>query len=588
MQSQEPWYTKQLRESQGGVGISDAALSGSGGGSYRPDMYQYGGDTLMGALVPMQRRILSPETQSREFIGFDESGVPQYDIVQIPAQLGQPERGPGLARRAVGMVRNLASDPAALLGGIGDAIQGQSRAATAGGQYFDEASGRLVEFDPLTAFVGGAPAGISAVARALPGEVMLGSFGSAMKEYPRSVVPNVAVGQTISERFPTAVKATENPLTGMLRVDMEALSRSPDQVSKLAETVQPYTPTMGLTSPEQILDTMKNTSVENLRFIYDQMPPQIRQEAKLWYEGANRLANESASRYGISREAAAGVYASLSPQKDWYQNVSLGDRIFDIYFNNSSLPFNDDLYRVGLSKLKNPDHLAALKNIRNKPLAAITDPVERAIWVRMFDEANNPRAFSIVSPRGERLGSQTVSGGDDRKVAWGSFNEIQKALSVLENPSIENISTQMGLQHKVRNFYNNIVNPFDPLSITADTHAVAAALMQPLGGSAAPVAHNLGGAASSALTGVRGTYPIYADAYRDFASQTGILPREAQSIAWEGVRGLFSPEQKRNKGLVDIVNRLMLEQRQGNMTQRQMQDAILNEAGGISVPDWAR
>jgi hypothetical protein len=456
------------------------------------------------------------------------------------------------------------------------------------------ASGREVSLDDTvnTAMaLGGmnAPAGIATAAAAAPGEVVLGSFGSAVKQFPQqSVVPNVVVGQTISERFPTAVAATENPLTGMLRVDMESMSRSPDQVRKLAETVQPYTPTMGMTSPEQILNTMKNTSVENLRFIYDQMPPQIRQEAKLWYEGANRLANESASRYGISREAAAGVYASLSPQKDWYQNVSLGDRIFDIYFNNANTPFNDDLYKVGLSKLKNPDQLVALKNIRNKTLSEITDPVERAIWVRMFDEANNPRAFSIVSPRGERLGSQSTGSGDDRKVAWGSFNEIQKALSVLDNPSIENISTQMGLQHKVRNFYNNIVNPFDPLSVTADTHAVAAALMQPLGGSAVPVAHNLGGAASSALTGVRGTYPIYADAYRDFATQAGILPREAQSIAWEGVRGLFSPEQKRNKGFVDIVNRMMLEQRQGNMTQRQMQDAILNEAGGINVPDWAK
>jgi hypothetical protein len=429
-------------------------------------------------------------------------------------------------------------------------------------------------------------AGIKAVGNAAEGASNIaGSLPSASQS---SAVPNVVTGQTISERFPTAKGATENPLTEMLRVDINTLMRSPEQTEKIARTVQPYTPTFGMRSPEKIIETMKNTSVDNLRFLYEQMPPEIRQEAALWYEGANRIANESAQKYGIPREAAAGVYAALSPQKDWYQNVSLGDRIFDIYFNKRDIPFDDMAYRTGLERLKNNDQIEALNKIRGKRLADITDPVERAIWVRMFDEAYNPRSFNIVSPRGDRLGLQVTGAGEPRKVAWGSFGEIAKAMNVLDNPNMDNISTQMGLQHKVRNFYNNIVNPFDPLSITADTHAVAAALLQPLGGSALPVAHNLGGAASNALTGVSGTYPIYADAYREFARQKGILPRAGQSIGWEGVRGLFTPEQKRNKQFIDVVNDLMLEQRRGKMTQRQLQDAILNEAGGINVPDWAK
>ena len=84
---------------------------------------------------------------------------------------------------------------------------------------------------------------------------------------------------------------------------------------------------------------------------------------------------------------------------------------------------------------------------------------------------------------------------------------------MIENPTIENISAQMGQQHKVRNFYNNIVDPMYAQNnpsigdITADTHAVAADLMKPLGGSALEVTHNFGGAgsASSALSGAQGT-----------------------------------------------------------------------------------
>lgn len=126
-------------------------------------------------------------------------------------------------------------------------------------------------------------AGIKAVGNAAEGASNIaGSLPSASQS---SAVPNVVTGQTISERFPTAKGATENPLTEMLRVDINTLMRSPEQTEKIARTVQPYTPTFGMRSPEKIIETMKNTSVDNLRFLYEQMPPEIRQEAALWYEG---------------------------------------------------------------------------------------------------------------------------------------------------------------------------------------------------------------------------------------------------------------------------------------------------------------
>src|SRR5262249_25727890 len=115
------------------------------------------------------------------------------------------------------------------------------------------------------------------------------------------------------------------------------------------------------------------------------------------------------------------------------------------------------------------------------------------------------------------------------------------------------ISQLMGERHKVRNFYGNILDPYSERGeVTIDTHAVAAALMRPLAQSDAEVLHNFKtsqqtgkkpenwvGAKGSALTGVHGTYGIYADAYREAAAELGILPRELQSITWEGVRGLF-------------------------------------------------
>ena len=117
-----------------------------------------------------------------------------------------------------------------------------------------------------------------------------------------------------------------------------------------------------------------------------------------------------------------------------------------------------------------------------------------------------------------------------------------KAIRIIKDGSRENISSNLGDRHKVRSFYNNILNPMsDRGDVTIDTHAVAAGLLQPLGGSAPEVSHNLGTMGdTSAITGVMGSYGILADAYREAAAEVGILPREMQSITWEAVRGLFA------------------------------------------------
>jgi hypothetical protein len=402
--------------------------------------------------------------------------------------------------------------------------------------------------------------------------------------------PNLLEGRVISERFPTAVNARENPITEFLSADINALKTDPSQTQKIADTMSRYPNYQGSSSsPDEVINAMKEHSISNLQFLYNQMPPEIRQRSAQWYDGANRKTNELASTYGVNNEAVAGVIASMSPQKDWYQNVGLGERVLDIYTNRAGHVFDNDMVRTAYAKLEGKaDHLSALNRIKGMRLSDIQDPVERAIFIRMFDETYNPRSYNIYSPEGDKLGLYMTGKGEPRSIAWGSFGEIAKAVRVLDNPSIENISNQMGLQHKVRNFYNNIIAPSNPSSITADTHAVAAALLRPLGGSAEEVSHNLGSAAGSAASGIRGTYPVFADSYREFARSNQLLPRQAQSIAWEGARGLFSPEQKRNKALLGGINDIMQEFKTGKITQRGMQDAILNEAGGVNLPDWAR
>ena len=109
----------------------------------------------------------------------------------------------------------------------------------------------------------------------------------------------------------------------------------------------------------------------------------------------------------------------------------------------------------------------------------------------------------------------------------------------------------MGGEHKVRNFYNNLVDPDgEDGDVTIDSHALAASWMRYL---ALPAKlHGLGlgpakgkqpkgwkGAIANTGAGTSGTYAIYADAYRELAEEVGMLPDELQAVVWVVKRNAF-------------------------------------------------
>jgi LysM repeat protein len=338
--------------------------------------------------------------------------------------------------------------------------------------------------------------------------------------------------------------------------------------------------------------------VDNLRWLYNQVPEDIRQRSKLWYDGARKIASQDwVRRYGTPDTVNAGVMAVLSPQKDWFMNVHLAERVIDIMKNNQDAVWDKAMTRyartVDSEAYQDPDAIKAIRFIKGKRLSELTDPYHKALFVRTWDEAHSPRGYQVVSPEGNPTGWKMNDDQKTRaKAAWNSFDQIAKAISIIEDPSQRNIDDQLGNEHKVRNFYNNIINPNSTRGhVTIDTHAVAAALLRAFSGESLPVKHNFGsgkGSSSSKYSGSNGTYGLYAEAYRRLANELGILPREVQSITWEAVRGLFPDTFKdgENGPNTNAIEDIWRNYHEGRITLDEARQQIYDRADGIDEPDW--
>ena len=408
----------------------------------------------------------------------------------------------------------------------------------------------------------------------------------------------------VSQRVPTAVKATEDPITQNLSINLDTMKRNPKAFARnvsLVENYPNFKPDDQNQTPEEKAKAFEDHVVRNLLWLFDRVPADVRDRSKQWYVGARKIAERTAEQYGMTDRQAAGVLAVLSPQKDWFQNVSLAERTTNIFKTKQNFragkKMNDTAERI----FAGDKYEWTRQLIRGKTLAELNgmNSPERlgamAMWVRVYDETFNPRSYASVTPEGEMSDPVLTGSGNEAKVAWGSLTEIAKGITIIESGSRENISENVGGAHKVRNFFNNILAPNAPHGdVTIDTHAVAAALLRPLAGASIEVAHGLGtspgkgqpGAADDSINGTRGLYGLYADAYRRAATERGVLPREMQSITWEAVRGLFTPVFKRNRKSVAAADQIWYDYRSGNITEEQAREQIEQLAGGVRNPSW--
>jgi len=432
----------------------------------------------------------------------------------------------------------------------------------------------------------------------------------------------------VSTRLPFAKGLTEDPHAAQPPhiVGLDSYKQGQTQVeANAARMLKNYSDTVrfdGATDPHEVHEKFINHLRDNILHIWDSVPKAIRERSKLWYVGANKLAHDWAGELGHTPQQVAGVMAALSPRMDWFKNVAQARRLLDFHRDysaggaNADHTFSPEAEAAGRSliertraKLDNPnikpkdaDKVAnnvqtmtdALGNIAGKRFQDVTDPYERALWARFHDDAHADTSHRALSPEGDFLGDTLRNkNGSPTLSKYVTTNGIQKALEIIRDGELSNISRNLGDAHKVRNFYNNIVAPHSKWGdLTNDTHAIAAGLMKPLGQSDWQVLEGLGnGGTSNAATGSLGFYPIYAEAYRRAATLRKALPREMQSVTWEGLRGIFDPSQKRNPALEKQVDQIWRDYAEGRIDAKAARRAVygaagLDPKGAPRAPTW--
>jgi hypothetical protein len=400
------------------------------------------------------------------------------------------------------------------------------------------------------------------------------------KSQPSMVLVGKQAGKDVDlYSGPASIEDLRSVKPGMYISRAEALSESALVPGKTRSYPSTASTEAKLKWADNVYKKAKETVVSNILDIHDSIDPAIRDISKLWYDGANIIAQELSKLYNTSLEQSSAVIATQSPQKPWYDNVHLAHFIMDFYANNKDKVMDQGMYDYFFEKSqptkankagypKQTQYLPTLQKAIGKPFKDLSN-YDKAVMIRAEFDRNYERKAPLRIPTG------VIVGRVNSMSSFSGYDTIAKAVSILEDGSDKNISDNLGKAYKVRNFYNNIADPKMDGEVTIDTHAMAAAYMLPLGSSSPEVQFD------------EATYAFFADAYRDAASQRGILAREMQSITWEGVRSVFPAADKSDANKAR-AKEIWAGYKNGTTTLKEVQEQIKANGKDLSITDWSR
>lgn len=506
---------------------------------------------------------------------------PAFEQVRAAAELGPPGQ-------AAGVIKGLAKAGEGMLSG--DLLEAGSGFAT---MAVEGVSPALAKLGLLTKMGAATVAGAAIPAARLSQKPTKFSGGVA--------APGTETSR-ISSRRSTIKSPVEDAEADNLQIDLPTMKRNQVAFRHNMAITKKY-PGIRKTPggrADDHAEGVKSQVKDNLRWLYNKVPEAVRSRSRLWYDGANKMSNEWATEFGMPPASVAGVMAALSPQMDWFKNVSLARRTMEMLRDADQLVNTPELRQRLMNQFPDirptgkPLKVAEL-DARNQVMAAsrmsdLKTPLEKAMFMKMYDELYVSSQYRSVLPEGGFGDLIRKQNGDPAKVGWSNTLNIAKAVKAFESGgNMKTISSSIGDNHKVRSFFNNIFDPNNGAGdVTIDTHAVAAALLRPFSGKASEVHHNFGTsvktmkdkAKNDGPSGQNGLYGLYADAYRELAAELGVKPRELQSITWEAVRGLY-PDNWKSPAALKQVDAIWDLVSKNKLSEEAARDAIENIAKSI-------
>jgi hypothetical protein len=416
-------------------------------------------------------------------------------------------------------------------------------------------------------------------------------------------------GLRVSTRVPTNAGVPNAHLNNDALINMESAANDADTFHANADYIRQNIPQLDLRpgmSDAEVHEALIQHMTDNHLALHDELErldPEVVRRAMKWYDGAHSIAQSIADDYNIPLQNAAAMVAAYSPATAWDSNVLMARKTADILSVMGEQKMTPEMIEWGTNDYakryegteagdKMLQHIA---EHQYTPLNQITDSNAAAHWVRMFDEVHGgAKETPMLAPEGHVIGTvMNPTGTGPQKTTLGTMNRMANAIEAFRAPDMPTISETLGNGHKVRSFYNNIVNPDAAFAnpehgdVTVDTHAAAGGLLQPLGSGSHLATTAIGSTGSyDGATGSSGLYAANQEAISRAAALRGIQPRQMQSITWTALKSMWSPEQKRSQDVIDTVDGVWRRHGAGELSQPNAQREIFDQYP-INLPPWA-
>lgn len=374
---------------------------------------------------------------------------------------------------------------------------------------------------------------------------------------------------------------------------------------------------------EEFKEAVIERMSKNIEEVADVMMSRNPQEAAMtadWYPYINGYMRKVADDNGLDTTGMLAATAALSASAPWTSNVPWAQYLAENMATNKGPG-------EGINQLVKPEwavaqflaDYAASQSPKSKLHGKVHPEDYAALIGRPLADLSDRQVAQMLRGKHDAGGELGKKGtlekglvrelGDEIREGFGtkgngtipqSIDNLEKAIRVLKNPTLENIDASIGSQNKVRSFYQNMRDPLNSEGfddVTVDTHHFGIAFGMPMTVNTRFIesgTNNITSTPGNSQTGALGAYALVVEATRRAAQRinakydTDYHPNQIQSIVWESWKDYYPPRIRSNRAMNESIELARSAFARGEIDETAMKariDAARTQAGGPTVAE---